>query len=338
MEAPRIPTNIRIGTRTDRKQTMDDKCNYPLSMSDDSTFRSDSLISKKIILPICTALLFSGSYISANYTTVDLGPAAASLMRYSVALIFLCSMMVHYKLSSLRIERKHIIRLVVLGLSGIVGYHYFFLLSLRYTQVANTAIINASSPILTGIAAAIFIRERLSRKNYAGVFIAFLGVIVLLTRGSIRNIVELRINIGDAIMLLATLSWVVYALVVKGLLNRYSSYTLTFYATLLGVVFLFFLALKEDFIGQIRAMSISSLWAIFYMGVCASGLGYLLYGLSIREIGPTRTSSFVYSFVPILVTILAFIFFRQPITAVMLWSILCIMVGLRLILKEEKEF
>lgn len=293
-------------------------------------------VSKRIVFPLTTSLLFSGSYISANYTTLDLGPAAASLMRYSVALLFLCAMLFRYRLSSLRIERKHIIRLGVLGLSGIVGYHYFFLLSLRYTQVANTAIINASSPILTGIAAALFIRERLSRKNYVGVVIALIGVIILLTRGSIRNIVDLKINIGDAIMLLATLSWVVYALVVNGLLNSYSSYTLTFYATLFGVVFLSILALREGVIGQIRAMSITSLWAILYMGVCASGLGYLLYGLSIREIGPTRTSSFVYSFVPILVTILAFLFFRQPITAVMLSSILFIVVGLRLILKERK--
>jgi len=30
------------------------------------------------------------------------------------------------------------------------------------------------------------------------------------------------------------------------------------------------------------------------MGVYGSGLGYLLYNLSIREIAPARTSSFVY--------------------------------------------
>lgn len=295
------------------------------------------MIPKKILYPLSTSLLFSGSYISAKYTTIDLGPLTASLLRYSVALVFLSFFLFHYRISSLRVERRDLVKLLLLGLSGVVGYHYFFLLSLRYTEVANTAIINASSPILTGIMAAVFVKERLHFKNYAGVAGAFVGVIILLVRGSIDNLIGMKMNAGDAIMLLAVFSWVVYALIVKTLIRKYSGFTITFYASFFGVVLLSFLAFSENAPEQVRNISSASIFGILYMGICASGLGYFLYNLSIREIGPTKTSSFVYSLVPILVATLAFLFFRQPITLVMASSMILIIIGLRFMIKGKNE-
>jgi drug/metabolite transporter (DMT)-like permease len=293
------------------------------------------LKSKNTAIPLLTSLFFSGSYVAAKYTTSDLGPLTTSFLRYAVALLFLCCLLFRSKRLSLKIERKDIFLLFILGLSGIVGYHYFFLLALRYTQVANTAIINAASPILTALTAALFIGERLQSKNYAGILLAFLGVVILLARGSVNNLLTLNVNIGDAIMLLATLSWVIYALIVKKLVTKYSSFVITFFATLFGVVLLFFLALSENLVDQIRHVSSSSVYAILYMGICASGLGYLLYNLSIREIGPTRTSSFVYSLVPVLVSFLSLFFFRQTITFTMISSMGLILIGLRFMLKEN---
>lgn len=286
---------------------------------------------------LLTSLLFSGSYIAAKYTTSDLGPITTSLLRYTVALAFLVIILIHHKKTTLKISGKDIPKLILLGLSGIVGYHYFFLVSLRYTEVANTAIINATSPILTGIMAGIFLREKLTPRNYLGIIVAFIGVLLLLSRGHIQNILMLRINIGDAIMLLATLSWVVYALIVKTLLPKYSGFTLAFYASLFGVLVLAALSVGEKPWFQIQSISTASALGVLYMGIFASGLGYLCYNLSIQKIGPTRTSSFVYSFVPVLVAALAFVFFNQPVTLIMAVSLVIIIIGLFSVLHQGRS-
>ena len=286
----------------------------------------------KVLLPLVTGVLFSGSYIAGKYTTVDLGPLTTTLLRYLVALIFLSGLLTRYKRRSLQLERRDILPVVVLGLSGIVGYHYFFFLSLRYTDVANTAIINALSPVLTGLAAAVVIGERLSIRNYLGVTIALLGVLVLLSRGDFETFARLSFNKGDVLMLLSVASWMIYALLIKTMVDRYSGFTLTFYSTLSGVLILFLLAPRESALEQIGQMSVESLVSVLYMGVCASGLGYLLYNLSIREIGPTRTSSFVYSVIPLIVAVLAWTFFREAITPIMVASVALILLGLRLML------
>ena len=286
---------------------------------------------------LLTSFLFSGSYIAAKYTTSDLSPITTSLLRYTVALAFLVIILIHHKKTTLKISGKDIPKLILLGLSGIVGYHYFFLVSLRYTEVANTAIINATSPILTGIMAGIFLREKLTPRNYLGIIVAFIGVLLLLSRGHIQNILMLRINIGDAIMLLATLSWVVYALIVKTLLPKYSGFTLAFYASLFGVLVLAALSVGEKPWFQIQSISTASALGVLYMGIFASGLGYLCYNLSIQKIGPTRTSSFVYSFVPVLVAALAFVFFNQPVTLIMAVSLVIIIIGLFSVLHQGRS-
>lgn len=292
---------------------------------------------KRVLLPLMTSVLFSGSYIAGKYTTLDLGPLTTTLLRYLVALLFLSSLLLHYKGSALILRRRDIIPALLLGLFGIVGYHYFFFLSLRYTEVANTAIINALSPVLTSVAAAIAIKERLSPGNYAGVLVAFLGVLILLSRGDIDTILALQFNKGDLLMLLSVVCWVVYALLIRTMLDRYSGFTLTFYATLFGVLMLLFLAPQEAPLGEIQKISRASLLSVIYMGICGSGLGYLLYNLSIGEIGPTRTSSFVYSVIPLVVAVLALLFFQQPITLIMIASMVLILVGLQMMLAVKRH-
>lgn len=290
----------------------------------------------RVLLPLMTSVLFSGSYIAGKYTTVDLGPLTTTLLRYFIALLFLGGLLLHYKGRALYLRRRDIVPAVALGLTGIVGYHYFFFLSLRYTEVANTAIINALSPVLTSVAAAVFVKERLERWNYAGVAIAFFGVLVLLSRGDVDTILALEFNKGDVLMLLSVVSWMVYALIIRVMVERYSGFTLTFYSTLFGVVILLFVAPHEGALDQVRAISSVSLMSVIYMGVCGSGLGYLLYNLSIREIGPTRTSSFVYSVIPLIVAVLAWLFFLQPITPIMVASMILILTGLRMMLAQNR--
>ena len=254
-----------------------------------------------------------------------------------MALIFLAALIPYYKTKALMVERRDVLMMVLLGLFGIVGYHYFFFLSLRYTAVANTAIINALSPVITVGAAALFLGERLTGKNYLGVVLAFIGVLILLTRGEIDAILVINFNKGDLLMLLSVLCWMVYALLIKKMLAKYSGFTLTFYATICGVALLLLLAPGEGAIQQVMQISRISAVSVLYMGVCASGVGYLLYNLSIREIGPTRTSSFVYSVVPLIVAVLALVFFRQRVTSIMIASTALILTGLHLMLGVKPE-
>ncbi len=225
----------------------------------------------------------------------------------------------------------------MLGLTGVVGYHYFFFLSLRFTEVANTAIINASSPVATGLSAAMILRERLAPQNYLGIAISCSGVLLLLTKGDLAQLLALDFNRGDLLMFCAVLSWVAYSLLVKRLLTKYSGFTLTYFAAAFGVVVLVPLAIGEGLAGQLEEVSSATWGAVLYMGTGASGMGYLFYNFSIERLGPTRTSGLVYSFVPIFVAALAWSFFDEPVTRNMILSAGMILAGLHLMLTKKGD-
>ncbi|MGL5081590.1 MAG: DMT family transporter [Microcoleaceae cyanobacterium] len=290
---------------------------------------------KKILLPLSTSLLFSGSFIAGKFTTVDLSPLVTTWFRYLIALIFLSVLLATSQRSAFKIQRSDSLIIGLLGVFGVVGYHYFFFLSLQYTEVANTAIINATNPIITALASALFLRERLQPKNYLGGIIAFSGVIFLIAKGDVRNLLNLQLNLGDGFMILAVLNWVIYTLLLKKLAVKYSGFSLSYYAALSGFVLLTFLITSEDWRVQIQEISHTSLLAILYMGIGASGLGYLQYTLSVAKIGPTRTASLVYSFVPLFVTLLAFLFFQEQVTLVMILSMSLIVLGVNLMLSSK---
>ncbi|MGB3312485.1 MAG: DMT family transporter [Nodosilinea sp.] len=298
-----------------------------------------SLPNLKVLLPVLTSFLFAGSFVAGKYTTVELGPLTTSLLRYVIAMGVL-GLFIGWRpqpIEALTVARSDWLAMGLLGAFGVVGYHYFFFSSLRYTATANTAIINAFNPVVTGVMAALFIGERLTCRQYGGIGLALLGVLTLLTRGNPTALLTLELNRGDLLMLCAVLCWVVYSLIIKRLSQRYSGLTITFYAAVAGVGQLLVLASLEGWWQQLATLSLTSLLAIAYMGVAASGVAYLLFNLSIQRIGPTRTASTVYSLVPIFVAGLAWLFFREPLTATMIASMGLILLGINVVLSQPKH-
>lgn len=296
------------------------------------------MLKLKVLLPILTSFLFAGSFVAGKYTTVDLGPLTTSLLRYVIAMGVLGLFITRsaQPIKALTVARTDWGAMALLGLFGVVGYHYFFFSSLRYTATANTAIINAFNPVVTGVMAALFIGERLTRRQYGGIVLALLGVLTLLTRGNLTTLLTLELNRGDGLMLCAVLCWVVYSLIIKQLSQRYSGLTITFYAAVAGVGQLLVLASLERWWLQVATLSLASSIAILYMGVAASGVAYLLFNLSIQQVGPTRTASVVYSLVPIFVAGLAWLFFRESLTATMVASMGLILLGVNVVLSQPK--
>lgn len=293
---------------------------------------------KQSSLALLTSLLFAGSFVAGRYTIGEMGPLLITLLRYIIAGIFL-QMLVWYRGDiGTRIRTASLadkVCLFLLGTFGVVGYHFFFFFSLRYTAVANSAIINAFNPVVTGFLAAVILKEKLAVRNYVGGAIAIFGVLVLLTSGNLLSLFQLQFNSGDLLMLCAVLCWAGYSILLRHLGKRYSGLALSYYGALFGVVQLLFLVVPELLRTGFPSLSPASILGVFYMGIGASGIGYLLFTLSTQRIGPTKSTSIVYSGVPVWVALLAWLFFQEPVTPWMLVSMALILLGLRTVLKPS---
>ena len=295
-----------------------------------------SNIWRQSFLAVLTSLLFAGSFVAGRYTIGEMGPLLITLLRYLIAAAFLGLLVWQQGDIGPRIgaaSRSDRVCLFLLGTFGVVGYHFFFFSSLRYTAVANSAIINAFNPVVTGFLAAVVLKEKLALRNYLGGAIAILGVLVLLTNGNLAVLQQLQFNAGDLLMLCAVLCWACYSILLRYLGRRYSGLAMSYYGALFGVVQLLFLVVPELWQTGWPSLSWAAALGVLYMGIGASGVGYLLFVLSTQRIGPTKSTSIVYSGVPVWVALLAWLFFAEPVTPWMIVSMGLILLGLRTVLQ-----
>lgn len=281
---------------------------------------------------VATALLFSGSYVAGKFAVSALSPLVATLCRYVVAMVFLLGLSATKFGPMGQVERKDLARFTILALLGIVGYHFFFFVSLRYTDAANTAIINALSPIVTALMAFMFLSERLQASAVAGMLLAVVGVLLLLSRYYLGSSTGFHINAGDACMLVSVACWAGYALIVKTVAGKYSGYTVTMYVTIIGVLLLIPMAAFEIASTGLGAVHASALLSVLYMGIFASGIGYLLYNQSIYRVGATLTSGIVYCLVPIFTAIWGYLLLGERLSFYAAAAVVLIMFGLSVML------
>ncbi len=296
---------------------------------------AQSNIWRQSLLAVLTSLLFAGSFVAGKYTTGEMGPLLITLLRYVIATVFLqCLVWQRGDIGS-RIDKASAfdkVCLFLLGTFGVVGYHFFFFSSLRYTAVANSAIINAFNPVVTGFLATVILKETLALRNYLGGAIAILGVLVLLTDGNLSTLLQLQFNAGDILMLCAVLCWACYSILLRHLGKRYSGIAMSYYGAIAGVIQLSLLVIPELLQAGWPSLSWESILGVLYMGIGASGIGYLLFTISTQRIGPTKSTSIVYGGVPVWVALLAWLFFQEPVTPWMIVSMGLILVGLRTVL------
>lgn len=92
------------------------------------------------------------------------------------------------------------------------------------------SLILATSPIVTSLLARIVNKNRLSRRQFAGVLIGCIGVSLTLVEQPGNTQESGNALLGDALMLLVAISGAVYRVYAKRLVQRYTPLTITAYA------------------------------------------------------------------------------------------------------------
>ena len=136
-------------------------------------------------------------------------------------------------------RRRHYHRAAGRGVLRI--FPWAFSAGLQYTTAARGAIGIATIPIQTLIVAAIFGREKLTRRNLLSVALGFAGIAIVFGPEAYRGEV-LRHWLGDGLMLLGGLSAAIYSVFGRPMFRRLGSMFVMVLAVVFGLLTLTLLA------------------------------------------------------------------------------------------------
>ncbi len=281
------------------------------------------------LLMVTSCLLWGGSFVVGKATVNEFPPLTLAFFRYLISAVIIFPMMIKSEGKNWRISLNDLPGMFVLAVTGGFGYVILYFLSLSFTSAINASIIVSINPMATLLISAVMLKEKLSFIKIFSLAIALVGVIITISKGSVKSISELSFNIGDIIMLLAVFLYSFYAVFSNKMMRRHSPLKITAYNFLLSLIAMIPISISEKPFEIWSNSSLGGKIAVIYLGALASALGYLLHQYSIKLIGASKTMGF-YSLVPVFTTLLSFVFLGESISGGVLAGGTVIILGIYL--------
>lgn len=247
-----------------------------------------------IMSPISKSIFFTGVISAFSLTNMRMIGAAAF---FWIASLFM---------PREKVTRRDLLLLFAASLFGITLNQGFFVVGLSYTTPIDASVVASLTPIITMILAAFIQKEPMTGKKIIGVFMGLSGALMLIldgAEGMTGGLSGGRV-MGDLFCLIAEISFAIYYVAFKDLINRYKP------VTLMKWMFLFATVCCLPF-GSSGIMSIpfASLDATVYLDLFfvifgATFLSYMLVSVGQKRLRPTVVSMYNY-IQPIVASLLA---------------------------------
>lgn len=231
---------------------------------------------------------------------ISVSPFWITLLRWSIALLFLIPLAYFFEKPKWPQIKKYWLSLTLMGALGVVGFTLICYAALEYTTPTNAAFVEALIPAMVVVFSVLFLQEKISFSQIIGFILSCLGVIILLTKGDVEQVIRMEFNKGDLMMLAAVFTWVFYSIIGKKI--EVPPMTTTAVSSSLGVILLLPFAFFQERSGM--EWNFLTIAGILYMALFASVASYLFWNISVRIIGASQSSVFL-NLVPIFTIIMS---------------------------------
>lgn len=239
--------------------------------------------------PGAIAIVFWGaSFVATKRALEGFEPFALVALRFAIGAVFVASVQL-VRGRELLPERADFARCAVLGLvlSAHIGVQAF---ALQHTSALHSGWLVALSPVAIAIGAALFLRERVSARAWAGIAIATAGaLLVVFSRGVALD----DASLADLAVLGTCATWAAYTLLGRAPVARSGAFRVTplvmAIAALVSGAFAFTSSAHAP-----APVSTASVVALLVLGLGASGIAFTAWATSVDRLGATRAGALLY--------------------------------------------
>lgn len=238
------------------------------------------------------SLIYGLNYTLAKDVMPDyVQPLGFIVLRVVGALVLFWAL--HSSVSKERIARKDFVRLFFCGLFGVAGNQLFFFAGLNLTTPINAAIIMTSNPVVVLVISAIILRERISWLKMGGIGLGLIGALILILSKDHSGF-GTDTRLGDLFILINSISYGTYLVVVKPLMRKYEPLTVIKWVFTFGVLIVLPIGFPQ--FNEIEWSTLPShiWWGIGYVVICTTFLAYLFNIYALKKVNPSVVSIYIY--------------------------------------------
>ncbi len=261
------------------------------------------------LLLMFIVVVWALNFSVVKFSLDEIDPLSFNAFRFALGM-FLMWTVVWIRNLKIRVARKDIGKILLLGVLGNLIYQMLFIIGIDRTYASNAAVMLGTIPVWIAVFSHFFTEEKMYRFQIIGVFAAFSGVALIMGFGEQGLNIRAESIMGDLIILSAAMIFAVYTLLSRSLLETYSPLTLATLVMTIGGTLLILTAIPSLMRLDYHAVSLMSYGGALYSGLFAIGFAYLIWNLGIKNVGAVRTATYQ-NLVPVLGVLFGLIFLGE---------------------------
>ena len=246
---------------------------------------------------------WGGNTIASRLAVGEISPMALIFLRWAVVVAILLISHGRQMKAAFPVIRARLPWIALMGGLGMTAFNALFYVAAHTTTAVNLGIIQSTMPGLILLGSFLVYGTRINSIQGVGLMIAFAGVVVVVTQGSLEQLFHLAFNNGDLLMLLACLFYSGYTI---GLRNRPKidgMFMMGYFAIAAWITTIPLLVI-EDAITGILWPDLDGWLIILYVAIMPSFLSQVFFMRGVDLVGPGQAGLYT-NLVPIYGAILA---------------------------------
>ncbi len=285
------------------------------------------------IAGVIAMIIWGLSFIWSTQVYRNLNPTATIFLRLVIATIFFTAILFIFGLNE-KVERKHLGLFALAAMFEPFLYFIFEGYGLKHTSPIIGSAIIAMIPLVTPVAATIFLKEKLSPMNILGFIVSFVGVMIMLINKDLEFVASTK---GVIFLFCAVIVAVGYSISLAKLTKLYKPLTITWMQNIVGMIyFLPMTIIMEQFEPSNFGNISEYIVPLVCLGVLCSAVAYSLWAFAFSKLGASRAN--VYSnLIPVFTGIFSFILGIEALSSNKILGIIFVVVGLVFSQIRKKE-
>ena len=282
-----------------------------------------------------SALVWGGSIVGQKLALGAFSAVETSLIRGIGALAILIPLWWWTEGSRTTLTARDLRVLSLLGL-GVLGNHLLTLFGLRYIGASTAGVLIGASPAITALLSSLLVRDIPFSKVAGGCAVSFAGVALVSGIGGDAPMGD-HPWLGGALVLLGLVSWALYSIGGRQVMERLSPLTVNW--TTLSLSLLLQIPLlwtdQKMLLTGTSAVPVSGWLAVGYLIVFATALGQQAWLVGVQGVGPSRAGVFV-NLIPVSALLLSAVILGEAIGAREIAGIVLILTGVWLVGRQTE--
>lgn len=289
---------------------------------------------KAFAVLVLVTLIWGATPACGKILSACLSPFLITGMRFaSIAAILFLWLFLTGRKKELRPNKHLLILMTAMGFVGIAMHNSLLFTGLHYTTATNAALIESIGPTATTILAFLFIGERLTKFGWLGIVISCLGALCIVTKGSINDLLALKFNIGDVIILICEVAWSLYIIIGWKTQGKISAVALTAWTGAIGALFCFFFGGISGTL-EVYQWNRTALFGFLYLVIASGVIAFVGWNWAVTKVGASKAGAFIY-IVPLTGAIVGVVFLGEELLISQIFGALLIVCGVAITVKAK---